>query len=307
MKAVVAVAGNGLTRLIEVDSPVPDDDEVLIDVSAISVNRGELHRLRGAQPGWRPGWDFAGTVAASRCHDRTSFIPGQRVFGIAGGGGAWAEQVVVPADHLAPLPADLDDEIATALPVAGLTAQRVLRLAGKLPGRHLLVTGAAGGVGRFAVQLAAEAGAEVTAVVRDEARAAGLTELGSHRVVTDLRLLTRDYDVVLESVGGASMESALDLVAREGLVVSFGNSARIPATLPVARFYPKQAVLRGYYLLDDIVTHPPARDLATLAHLAARGSLRVDIDMVLGIEALPQVLCALSDRLIAGKAVLRMR
>jgi NADPH:quinone reductase-like Zn-dependent oxidoreductase len=232
------------------------------------------------------------------------------VFGVAAHGGCWAEQVAVRADQLAPLPDGLGDEPAAAVPVAGVTAKRVLRLAEPLPplpGRRVLVTGAAGGVGRFAVQLAHTAGAEVTAVVGDADRAEGLTALGAYHVVTDLAALDHGYDVILESVGGASLERALDLVAAGGLVVTFGNSARVPATIPVARFYPKQAVLRGYYLLDDILTHPPAHDLAELADGAARGRLRIDIDTVRDLDALPEVLRALADRRVAGKAVLRMR
>ncbi len=297
MRAVVAEPGPDLVRLAEV--PAPADGEVLVNVATISVNRGELHRLRDAKPGWRPGWDFAGTVAASHSAD---FQPGQRVLGIAGHGGAWAERVAVRADHLAPLPDDLGDEPAAALPVAGVTALRVLRLAGPLFRRKVLVTGAAGGVGRFAVQFAA--GAEVTAVVGDTSRVAGLAALGADHVVTDP---TGEYDVILESVGGESLARALDLVAAGGLVVTYGNSAHSDATLPVSRFYPKQAALRGYYLLDDIGTHPPNRDLATLADHAARGRLETDIDTVRDIDALPDVLRALAERRVAGKAVLRMR
>lgn len=222
-------------------------------------------------------------------------------------GGAWAERIAVSADHLAPQPAALDDDVAAALPVAGVTARRVLRLAGELRGRRVLITGAAGGVGRFAIQLAHAAGAEVTAVVGAAGRADGLTELGADHVVTDLDSPANDYDMILESVGGTSMERALDLVAAGGLIVTFGNSARSSATLAVARFYPKQAVLRGFYLLDDIVRHPPAGDLTELAGHAARRQLQVDIATTRDIDALPEVLRALAERRVAGKAVLRMR
>lgn len=229
------------------------------------------------------------------------------MFGIARNGGAWADLVAVPAIQLAPLPDDLGDETAAALPVAGVTALRVLRLAGRLRGRRVLVTGAAGGVGRFAVQLAHAAGAEVTAIARDRDRASGLAALGAAHVVTDPPALTGGYEVILESVGGPSMELALELVAAGGLVVTFGNSARMPATLPVARFYPKQAVLRGFYLLDDLDTRPAAQDLRALADLAATGRLRVDLDASHDLAALPMVLRDLADRRVAGKVVLTMR
>lgn len=306
MRAVVAEPGAHLVRIAEVPPPTPAEGEVLVAVSAISVNRGELHRLRKAKPGWRPGWDFAGTVVESRCSD-PALRPGRRVFGIALRAGAWAQRVAVRAEALAPLPAALAEETAAALPVAGVTAQRVLRLAGTLRGRRVLVTGAAGGVGRFATQLAHLAGAEVTAVVGRAERAAGLAALGADHIVTRLDAPAGSVDVILDSVGGSSLERAFDLVAPGGLIVTFGNSASALARIPLARFYPKQAVLRGYYLLDDLRTHPPAGDLAELAAGAAQGRLRVEIEPVRGIDALPEVLRVLAERRVAGKAVLAMR
>lgn len=304
VRAVVATGDRALVRIEAIPPPVSGAGEVVVDVSAISVNRGELHRLREAVPGWRPGWDFAGTVVTGD----SAFRPGRRVVGIAGSGGAWAERVSVPADHLAPLPADLDGETAAALPVAGLTALRVLRLAGELAGRRVLVTGAAGGVGRFAVQLAAAGGASVTAAVRGASRASGLSALGAVHVLVHPTAAPGDFDLVLESAGGDSLACALDRVAPHGLVVTFGSSSRAPTTVDVARFYPKQAVLRGYYLLEDLRVRPPAGDLAELVALAARGHLRVDLGAVGGVDELPEVLHALAERrLAAGKAVLRMR
>lgn len=300
MRAAVADASTDLVRIADVAAPAPTRGEVLVAVSATSVNRGELHRLRDAAAGWRPGWDFAGTVVSG-----TAFQPGQRVLGIAAAGGAWAQRVALPADHLAAIPDGLDDEHAAALPVAAVTARRVLCLADRLAGRRVLVTGAAGGVGRFAVQLAAAAGAEVTAVVRDRARATGLAALGAGRVVTATDLDGR-FDIVLESAGGQSLERALEVVDARGLVVAFGNSTGEPVTVPLARFYPKQALLRGYHLLNDLRDTPPAADLAALADLAARGLLRLDVDIVHDLAALPDVLRALAERRVAGKAVLRV-
>lgn len=303
MKAIVA-EGAGRIRVIDVDPPVPYGDEVVVDVHAVSVNRGDLHRLREATPGWRPGWDFAGAVVTAPAS--SGFTSGERVYGIAAAGG-WAERVSVPANRLASLPHDLPYEVAAAIPVAGLTAQRILRLAGNLTGRTVLVTGAASGVGRFAVQLASHTGGDVTAVVRDASRAAGLDELGARDVITVISSLLGEYDIILESVGGASLGHALNHVRRNGIVVSFGNSARNSTIFSVSEFYVKQATLRGYYLLDDIETDPPGHDLATLARLVSHGSLRVDVDMVVDINAAPAVLRELAERRIAGKAVVRIR
>lgn len=232
------------------------------------------------------------------------FRPGDRVFGIAAQGGAWAEQVVVPGDAVVLLPAQLTWEVAAALPVAGLTAYRTLRLAGDLSGQRVLVVGAAGGVGRFAVQLAALEGAEVTAVVGSAQRSAGLLGLGARHVGVGLDDLLGHYDVVLESAGGRSLEKALHLVADGGLVVTFGNSSQAPAQLPVNEFYAKQARLRGYHLLADLGERPPTDDLSHLAELVVAGRLHVDLAMVTAIDRIAAALHELSERQLSGKAVL---
>lgn len=158
--------------------------EVLVDVQAVSVNRGELHRLTSATAGWRPGWDFAGVVAdqekSGTAPATGHLLPGTRVFGIADGG-SWAERVAVPAARL--VPDGLTVEWAATLPTAGLTALRMLRMAGDLAGASVLVTGAAGGVGRFAVHLARRFKAEVTAMVGRPERGEGLAALGAAKVV----------------------------------------------------------------------------------------------------------------------------
>lgn len=298
--ALLAAEGDALVTTAEVDASLPRPGEVAVGVRAVSVNRGELHRLRTADPGWRPGWDFAGVVTGASA----GFQPGDRVFGIAAQGGAWAEQVVVPADAVVLLPAQLTWEVAAALPVAGLTAYRTLRLAGVLSGQRVLIVGAGGGVGRFAVQLAALGGAEVTAVVGSAQRGTGLRDLGARHVSVGLDALPGHYDVVLESAGGRSLEKALHLVAEDGLVVTFGNSSQTPTQLPVSEFYAKQARLLGYHLLADLGTHRPADDLSHLAELVVAGRLNVDLAMVTTIDRIAAVLHELGERQLSGKAVL---
>lgn len=296
--------------------PVPEPGELLVAVRAISVNRGELHRLGDlATAGWRPGWDFAGEVLDSRSGTLT---PGTRVFGMCADG-SWAEQIAVPASQLARVPDGLSLAQAAALPVAGLTALRTLRLAapmargrvtappglGGLAGCRVLVTGAAGGVGRFAVRLAALAGAEVVAVSR---RPDGLRTLGAAVVLDSPERLAdgRGYDVVLESVGGASLGAALALAASGGQVVSYGNSSLTKTSFLVNDFYPNQAVLRGFFLLRDREREPVGADLRVLADLAVTGRLPVEIAEETGWDEVGRVLRRLRDRTIAGKAVLRL-
>ncbi|HEY8641847.1 MAG TPA: alcohol dehydrogenase, partial [Candidatus Dormibacteraeota bacterium] len=157
MKAVFVDAG-APERIAfrDVDPPQPAPDEALVEVRAISLNRGELNRIKAAADGWRPGWDIGGVVRQAAATGGPSV--GARVVGVLGVA-AWAETVAVPVTQLAVLPDQVSFVRAAALPVAGLTALRTLRLGRALLGSRVLVTGASGGVGRFAVQLAHRGGA----------------------------------------------------------------------------------------------------------------------------------------------------
>src|SRR6516164_2225273 len=134
----------------------PDRDEVGVRVTAISLNRGETRRaLQVAEPGWHPGWDFAGTVETAAA-DGSGPEPGARVVGILPSG-AWAERVNCRSHAVAALPDAVGNAQAATLPVAGLTALHALRQGGLLLGRKVLVDGASGGVGHLACQLAVAA------------------------------------------------------------------------------------------------------------------------------------------------------
>src|SRR5207302_5860524 len=151
---------------------------------------------------------------------------GSRVVALVDQAG-WAERVAVPSARLGLLPGDVSFAQAATLPVAGLTALRALRLGGMLLGRRVLVTGASGGVGHLAVRMAARSGAQVTAVIRNPERGQGLSEAGDVRLVSSLDSLVgqETFDLILESVGGESLSSALKLVGRDGTLAVFGNSS----------------------------------------------------------------------------------
>lgn len=304
MRALVATGDADLVDFAQVPMPTAGPDEALVDVRAVSVNRGELHRLMDAAPGWRPGWDFAGVIAreaASVAGPHT----GTRVFGIALGQ-SWAEQLAVPVRQLAVIPNGVTWEQAAALPTAALTALRMLRLAGDLHGRAVLVTGAAGGVGRFAVQLARAAGAKVTAVVGRPDRSCGLDALGADDIRVGMSGVVPGFDLILESAGGDSLAEAVTLVAPGGTIVSFGNSTRASTRFSVSDFYPRQAALRGYYVLDDLADDPPSDDLGDLVARYALGELRVGIATAADWCEARVVLRELRARRLPGKAVLRV-
>src|SRR5947207_13390282 len=179
---VVDPAADGKLAIKTVALRAPDRDEVAVRVTAISLNRGETRRaLQVAEPGWRPGWDFAGVVE-SEAADGSGPKPGTRVVGLLPSG-AWAERVNCRSHAVAALPDAVSDAEAATLPVAGLTALHALRQGGLLLGRKVLVDGATGGVGHLACQLAAAAGAFVWGHVRREEHRATVAEWCGDRVV----------------------------------------------------------------------------------------------------------------------------
>ena len=137
----------------DVDEPDPAPDQVVIEVDAFSINRGETFLLQAPKPGWRPGKDVAGRVirAAGNGHGPET---GARVVA-HGEHSGWAERAAVTLDGVATLPDTVPLDVAAALPLAGLTALRLLRAAGPLASRRVLLTGASGGVGHYLVELAA--------------------------------------------------------------------------------------------------------------------------------------------------------
>jgi NADPH:quinone reductase-like Zn-dependent oxidoreductase len=286
----------------DVPEPVPATGEVLVDVRAFSLNRGELRMLRTAEDGWRPGWDFAGIVA-SDVHD--GLRAGARVLGIRQGE-TWAERVAVPRDWIAGLPTGVSFAQGAALPTAGLAALRMLRLGPAILGRRVLVTGASGGVGRFAIQLAHLGGAEVTALVSSgSSRAEGVGELGADDVVSDVGRLDGQFDLILESVGGDTLGRLVTMLDPQGTLVMFGNSSNEPTTFDVRDVYNGALVrLQGFELFFG--GDPFGRDLGYLASLVAEGRLDPQLAGELPWERMPEAMERLRNRGVAGKIALTL-
>ena len=305
MRALVAAPGRPANiELREVEDPSPADGVAIVEVRASSLNRGECAALLTAEDGWRPGWDVAGVIAEP-APDGSSPPAGTRVLAWANGGG-WAERVSVRSGHVAPIPDEVSFETASTLPVAGLTALGMLALGGSLEGSRVAITGAAGGVGRFAVQLAHDAGARITAVVGSPEREKGLRELGADEVVVGLEPEGPAFDLILESAGGPSLAAALGRVSPDGAVVTFGNSSNEPTTFDARGFYRRgRPTMKGYFVTHELLEgRLGTAELAGLAGLVASGRLRVEIDLVVPWTEAASTVTALLERRLRGKAVL---
>jgi NADPH2:quinone reductase len=306
VRALVAVPGApGGIELRDVADPEPVPDQALVEVRAVSLNRGECVTLRQqTEDGWRPGWDLAGVVLRQSA-DGTGPAPGTRVVGWVNGS-SWAERTAVRTDHMAELPEGLGFDVAGTLPVAGLTALGTLARRGALLGARVAITGAAGGVGRFAVQLAHRGGAHVTGIVGRPERAQGLAELGADEVVMGLERQGEPFDLILESVGGASLAAAIDRLGPEGLVVSIGNSSNETTSFDPRILYRKGAPrIEGFFVTWELLNgRIGSEGLSYLSSLAATGRLVSRIDLRVGWHDAVAAVDALLERRVAGKAVL---
>ncbi|HTV44797.1 MAG TPA: zinc-binding dehydrogenase [Stellaceae bacterium] len=294
--------GTAPAEIREVAEPAPAANEALVEVHAFSLNRGELRLMQVRPEGWRPGQDIAGVVLRAAA-DGTGLGAGTRVVALCDNAG-WAQRVAVPAHRLAALADNVRFEAAAALPVAGLTALRTLRHGAPLLGKRVLVTGAAGGVGHMAVQIAARSGAKVTAVVGNPERGRHLR--GADEIVTGIEEAAGRFGLILEAAGGTSLAAAVRLIEARGTIVIFGNSSGEPTQINFRDFaeHPNARIQSFSYFTSE----PEERfapDLALLAGLVADGSLAPAL-VEQSWRDLARIGPQLRDRQIAGKAVFRV-
>jgi NADPH:quinone reductase-like Zn-dependent oxidoreductase len=288
------------TAIHDVQEPAAKADQALVAVRAFSVNCGELALLATRPAGWQPGQDVAGVVAEAAA-DGAGPKPGTRVAGLVEAAG-WSELVAVPTSRLAVLPEGLALQDAATLPLAGLTALRTLRLGGDLLGRRVLVTGASGAVGRFQIQLAAAAGAQVTAVAR-AAHAQQLLALGAERVIAEPAAADGSFWLLTESVGGASLNAAIAKVMPGGTVVVFGNTSGQPTTIGPLDFIGHEGA-RLVSFMSYASEQPFGPDLQLLVDLAAGGRLHATLGYTAHWSRVNDAIAALRQRRFSGKAVL---
>ena len=303
MRALIVDPGAaGELRLGEAPDPVPGPGQLLVEVRHTSLNSAELYFARRGAPGEVIGFDSAGVVVRAAA-DGSGPAVGSRVVGFGEGGGFGALRALDVAD-VAVVPDEVDLGEAATLPVAAGTALRALEQAGSLLGRRVLVTGASGGVGGFAVQLAALGGAYVIGVAGSEDGARWVGELGAHEVVAAVDEVKEPLDVVIDSVGGAQLVSSYSLLAPGGSLQSVGWAAGREAVLPVGvtlgSVTPKSivSVYNGGGLTDR------QAQLSRLLALVGDGRLRVPVGWRGPWDRIAEAVEALSSRSLRGKAVL---
>jgi NADPH:quinone reductase-like Zn-dependent oxidoreductase len=304
-------------QLKEVPEPRPGTSEVLVRVNAASVNAGDAavivglpYLVRLAYGLTRPrkpirGSDIAGVVV-SVGDDVIDLRPGDEVFGK--GEGAFAEMVVAHPESLATKPTAVPFEEAAALPVAGLTALQGLRGAGTGEGDRVLINGASGGVGTFAIQIAKALGAEVTAVCSsgnvDAARSLGAEHVVdyTHHDFTDTD--TR-YDVLFDNAGSRSLRATRSVIARRGaLVLNHGNlDSRWLASLPRMARAKLSSPFASHRTLLNVQTWS-RDDLAELARLVEERSVTPVIERTYTLEQVPEAVAYVGQGSARGKVMI---
>jgi NADPH:quinone reductase-like Zn-dependent oxidoreductase len=316
-------------ELKDIDKPVVEDNEVLVRVHAASVNRLDWHLMRGSpyiarlQAGLRKpkdsvlGADVAGQVEAVGKHV-TKFQPGDEVFGslFGHGFGAFAEYVSVSDDLLELKPANLSFDQAAAVPVAALTALQGLRDHGRIePGHKVLIIGASGGVGTFAVQIAKSFGAEVTGVCStrnlDMVRSIGADHVIDY-TQEDFTQGGQRYDLIFELAGSRSPSDIRRVLTSKGTLVLIGHGeskgrwigpfGRMIRALVLSRFVSQR--MASYTAKPNYSSGPNKGDLATLKELIEAGKITPVIDRTYSLSETPEAIRYLEEGHARGKVVI---
>ncbi len=308
MRAIVTDPNaTGNLNLAEVDEPTVGPSQALVRVVAVSLNRGEIRRAISAQSRILLGADLAGIVERPAANG-SGPKAGARVVGRVDSG-AWAELVAVSTDDLAELPSQVSFTQAATLPVAGLTALHAVQKGGNLLARNALVTGASGGVGLFAVELARDSGATVVGVTRHGEYQGVVQDAGAaHVVVGDDASGAAGfgpYHLVSDGVGGHMLVSTLGLLAPHGVCVNYGTTVNPEASFSSRVFFSAPgACICGLLLEDELREEPASIGLERLVTLVADGRLHPHFGVEAPWDQVADVARRLMNREFPGKAVL---
>ncbi|MEO1163509.1 MAG: NADPH:quinone oxidoreductase family protein [Chloroflexota bacterium] len=317
-------------QFVEIDTPTPKADEVLIKVEAVSVNYSDIIRRRNetypfpTQLPYIPGGEVAGTIEAVG-DDVTHLSAGMRVFGIVGHGqDGYAQYATTPAVQVAPIPDGMSFEIASTLPIAGTTAMLVLsQMADLQAGETVFIQGAAGGVGSYAIQIARAMGArKIIGGTSSSSKLDKIMSLGADVAVDysadgwvdRVREATngQGVNVILEMHGGQVFAHSLDCLAPFGRVVVYGMSSREPLTLDtdtIERFFYNPALNQSLHVFNLglwLGMHPEkvGQALQTLITHTAQGDIEVNIDTVLPLSCAKDAHHMIETGTSSGKIIL---
>jgi NADPH:quinone reductase-like Zn-dependent oxidoreductase len=325
MKAIVqdVYGPPEMLSLREIDRPAVGDDDVLIRVHAGGLDQGVWHVMAGMPYlvrlmgfGLRapktpvPGSDVAGTVEAVG-RNVTGFTPGEEVFGI--GAGTFAEYTLAREDKLARRPANITFEQAAAVPVSGMTALQALRETGRVrPGQNVLVIGAGGGVGIFAVQLAKTFGARVTGVC-SAGKAELVRSLGADDVIDytreDFAERPQRYDVIVDTAGNRSLAQLRRALAPKGALAIVGGEWGNRWTGGFGRQILRAPVLSLFVgqRLRPVMTKERSADLDVLRGYIESGDVTPAVDRTFPLAQVPDAIRYLRSGMVRGKVIITVR
>lgn len=322
MRAIVACdyGTADVLKLANIAKPVPSDNQVLVKVRAASVNPLDWHFLRGTpyvmrmESGLRKpknigvGRDFAGTIEAVG-KGVTRFKAGDEVFSIRAG--AFAEYLCVSEKSLAAKPANVSFEQAAAVPIAGVTALQGLRDQGKLQaGQKVLINGASGGVGTFAVQIAKAMGAEVTGVCSGR-NAEMVRALGADHVIDytqeDFTKGAARYDLILDNVGTQPLAGFRRVLKPNGICVLIGGGGPDAGDWIGPLWRPIKAAVMSPFVDEEIgmmMSEVRGADLAAIAEMMAAGQVKAVIDRRYNLEQVAGAIRYLEKGHARGKVII---
>ena len=322
MKAIAQEHYGGTEQLQLVQRPVPQpqEGEVLLEVAAAGMDRGTWHMMRGLpyiiRPAFGiraprqpiPGLDVAGVVVAVGA-EVSDFAVGDAVFGFAKG--SFAEYAIADPGKLAMMPTGVDSAAAAALGVSGLTALGAVYDKGQVSaGQRVLITGASGGVGSYAVQMAADLGAEVTGVCSGD-KSDFMTSLGATHVWDYTRgpiAATQPFDVIIDIAGMTPVRQLRKILTKTGTIVMVGGEGDNRWTSGFGRTI--RATFLSLFIRQNIVMFLASErheDLVRLAKLVESGAVKTPIDRVLPLEEAPAAMELLEEGRIRGKVALAVR
>lgn len=310
MKAVVAnPAVPGWVEIGDVAEPKPDSHEALVRVTAFSVNRGEVNRARNGVAGTQVGWDVAGVVERAAA-DSSGPKVGTRVVGMSLRQQGWAERVALPTVAIAPIPDAVSDAQASTLPVAGLTALYGLERCERLVGERVLVTGATGGVGYYACQLATIMGAEPVALLRRPDHKAQIEATGARVIVSeDGSALEQEpkFRSIIDGVGGRLFGRLIDALDAGGRLISYGISGGLETSIQVRQLLlTGDGRVEGFHLYRESEKESAAKGLVRLQRLMVQGRLDGGVTLEKDWGQIAAVTQAIIERTYFGKAVLTL-